>query len=244
MSDSAAEAEAALAFAGARPVMHVATVGAQLRSLQDTAEAMCWAAGVTPTGRKLDQQDERPHADVLLLVSGSHPVRQLPMASQLLPGSVHMLQRAVQLKQQGVLPQQLELWAVANPVTEPDASYTEQKVNTWVLLDGCVGSCTARTAAAGWLLCPVKMEACSVHVSCGVGCSTLDYRSSRGSDLHTAVTGLVAVHQCDDVCTARMLIFLHVCVLCCAVLCCAAAFADGCWCAGHPHTAAARLACL
>jgi hypothetical protein len=162
MSDSAAEAEAALAFAGARPVMHVATVGAQLRSLQDTAEAMCWAAGVTPTGQKLDQQDERPHADALLLVSGSHPVRQLPMASQLLPGSVHMLQRAVQLKQQGVLPQQLELWAVANPVTEPDASYTEQKVNRWVLLDGCVGSCTARTAAAGWLLfrCRWKHAVC------------------------------------------------------------------------------------
>jgi hypothetical protein len=97
----------------------------------------------------LDQQDERPHANALLLVSGSHPVRQLPMASQLLPGSVHMLQRAVQLKQQGVLPQQLELWAVANPVTEPDASYTEQKVNTWVLLDGCVGSCTARNSSSG-----------------------------------------------------------------------------------------------
>jgi hypothetical protein len=128
MSDSAAEAEAALAFAGARPVMHIATVGAQLRSLEDTAEAMCWAAGVTPSGRKLTDHDSRPHADALLLVSGSHPVRQLPMVSQLLPGSVKMLHRGAQLKQQGVLPAHLELWAVANPVTEPDASYTEQKV--------------------------------------------------------------------------------------------------------------------
>lgn len=67
-------------------------------------------------------------SDALLLVSGSHPVRQLPMASQLLPGSVKMLQRGQQLKAAGVLPQQLELWAVANPVTERDASYTEQKV--------------------------------------------------------------------------------------------------------------------
>jgi hypothetical protein len=50
------------------------------------------------------------------------------MASQLLPGSLKMLQRGAQLKQQGVLPAQLELWAVANPVTERDASYTEQKV--------------------------------------------------------------------------------------------------------------------
>lgn len=128
MSESAAEAEAALAFAGARPVMHIATVGAQLRTLEDTAEAMCWAAGVTPSGCKLEEDDSRPHADALLLVSGSHPVRQLPMASQLLPGSVKMLQRGMQLKQQGVLPQQLELWAVANPVIEQDASYTEQKV--------------------------------------------------------------------------------------------------------------------
>lgn len=128
MSESAAEAEAALAFAGARPVMHIATVGAQLRSLEDTAEAMCWAAGVTPSGHKLPEEEHRPHADALLLVSGSHPVRQLPMASQLLTGSVGMLQRGTQLKQQGVLPPQLELWAVANPVTERDASYTEQKV--------------------------------------------------------------------------------------------------------------------
>lgn len=128
MADSAAEAEAALAFAGARPVMHIATVGAQLRSLEDTAEAMCWAAGVTPVGRKLTVDDSRPHAEALLLVSGSHPVRQLPMASQLLPGSLKMLQRGAQLKKQGVLPAQLELWAVANPVMERDASYTEQKV--------------------------------------------------------------------------------------------------------------------
>lgn len=130
LSDSAAAAEAVLFEVGARPVMHIATVGAQLRSLEDTAEAMCWAAGVTPSGKQLKQEDHRPHADALLLVSGSHPVRQLPMAAQLLPGSVKMLQRGTQLKQQGVLPQQCELWAVANPVIERDASYTEQKVST------------------------------------------------------------------------------------------------------------------
>lgn len=139
MSDSAAAAEAALAAAGAKPVLHVATVGAQLRSLEDTAEAMCWAAGVTPSGKQLAPDDHRPHADALLLVSGSHPMRQLPLAAQLLPGSVKMLQRGAQLKQAGVLPPHLELWAVANPVTEPDASYTEQKVGGYLCLN--VWSC-------------------------------------------------------------------------------------------------------
>lgn len=147
MSDSAAEAEAALAFAGARPVMHIATVGAQLRSSEDTAEAMCWAAGVTASGCKLPEEDHRPHADALLLVSGSHPVRQLPMASQLLTGSVGMLQRGTQLKQQGVLPPQLELWAVANPVTERDASYTEQKVGQTAHRAASVCSAAGRAAA-------------------------------------------------------------------------------------------------
>jgi hypothetical protein len=156
MSDSAAAAEAVLFEVGARPVLHVATVGAQLRSLADTAEAMCWAAGVTPSGKQLKQEDHRPHADALLLVSGSHPVRQLPMAAQLLPGSVKMLQRGTQLKHQGVLPQQCELWAVANPVIERDASYTEQKVSSgwpegarvqaardsWCQAHGCFTWCT------------------------------------------------------------------------------------------------------
>jgi hypothetical protein len=128
LSDSAAAAEEALAAAGRSPVLHVATVGAQLRSLADTQEAMCWAAGVTVTGTRMREQEHRPHADALLLVSGSHPVRQLPMLPRLLPGSVQMLAAAEGLKRTGVLPQQLELWAVANPVTERDASYTEQKV--------------------------------------------------------------------------------------------------------------------
>jgi hypothetical protein len=72
--------------------------------------------------------EHRPHADALLLVSGSHPVRTLPLLQQFLPGSVAMLRQAAQLKQRGVLPQQMALWAVANPVMEPDAAYTEQKV--------------------------------------------------------------------------------------------------------------------
>lgn len=149
MSDSAAATEAALAAAGARPIMHVATVGAQLRGLTDITQAMCLAAGVSPDGSRLAEQHHTPHADALLLLSGSHPVRQLPLMRQVLPGSVQMLQQAVQLKQQGVLPQQLELWAVANPVIEQDASYTEQKVGEGWMTEGSVTQGSVRMGAGG-----------------------------------------------------------------------------------------------
>ncbi|WIA29974.1 hypothetical protein OEZ86_000072 [Tetradesmus obliquus] len=123
-----ASCEEAMDSQGLKPVLHVATVGAQLSSMADISDAMCTAAGVTPSGVRREASEHRPHADALLLVSGSHPVRTLPLLQQFLPGSVAMLRQASQLKQRGVLPQQLQLWAVANPVMEPDASYTEQKV--------------------------------------------------------------------------------------------------------------------
>jgi hypothetical protein len=125
---SASSASSSLQGANNKPVLHVATVGAQLRSVADAADSMCAAAGVTPSGRRLQQADHSPHADALLLVSGSHPARQLPFAQQLLPGTLALLQRGSALQQAGVLPPGLELWAVANPLTERDASYTEQKV--------------------------------------------------------------------------------------------------------------------
>jgi hypothetical protein len=130
MATAAEQAESALSAAGAKPVLHVATVGAQLRSMADAADSMRYAAGVTASGRRAAASEHRPHADALLLVSGSHPMRQLPLAAQLLPGTLALLQRGVALRAQGMLPPELELWAVANPVTERDASYAEQKVRT------------------------------------------------------------------------------------------------------------------
>eukprot|EP00878_Enallax_costatus_P012178 GHUV01012718.1.p1 GENE.GHUV01012718.1~~GHUV01012718.1.p1 ORF type:complete len:255 (+),score=82.65 GHUV01012718.1:85-849(+) len=121
-------AEQAIAAAGVKPVLHVATVGAQLNSMAQILDTMCAAAGVTAAGDTVPQPEHKPHADALLLVSGSHPFRQLPLLRQVLPSSVKMLQHASKLKQQHILPQQLSLWAVANPVTEKDASYTESKV--------------------------------------------------------------------------------------------------------------------
>lgn len=67
-------------------------------------------------------------ADALLLVAGSHPVRSLPGTRQLLPGSVALLQLASRLRLQGQIPSGTQLWAVANPNVEPDASGVERKV--------------------------------------------------------------------------------------------------------------------
>lgn len=129
MTDIAAS-EQAIKSHGLKPVLHVATVGAQLRRMDDISVSLCTAAGVTASGEVQAPSEHQPHADALLIVSGSHPVRQLPLLQQLLPNSVAILKHAMQLKRQGVLPASVALWAVANPVTERDASYTEQKVST------------------------------------------------------------------------------------------------------------------
>eukprot|EP00879_Flechtneria_rotunda_P013090 GHRR01013670.1.p1 GENE.GHRR01013670.1~~GHRR01013670.1.p1 ORF type:complete len:433 (+),score=155.26 GHRR01013670.1:292-1590(+) len=111
-----------------QPALRVVTVGAQLKSMGSITEALCTAAGFTTAGYPATTASPGASVSALLLVSGSHPFRQLPMVQQLLPGSVAMLKHASQLKQQGILPANLALWAVANPVTEKDASYTEQKI--------------------------------------------------------------------------------------------------------------------
>jgi 5,10-methylenetetrahydrofolate reductase len=63
------------------------------------------------------------------MVSGSHPFRSLPFMSSLLQhNSTWLLQQASQMRASGDLPASTQLWAVANPVTEPDAALLERKV--------------------------------------------------------------------------------------------------------------------
>lgn len=52
----------------------------------------------------------------------------LLLLHRLLYNSVHLLHAATRLKQKGVLPPDLQLWAVANPVTEPSAALAAAKV--------------------------------------------------------------------------------------------------------------------
>ena len=81
---------------------NVRTVAAQCRSRSELQRLMQQAAG-------------EGGADALLLVSGSHPARQLPLAASLLPNSVALLQAGVRMREAGELPAALSLWAVENP---------------------------------------------------------------------------------------------------------------------------------
>ena len=58
----------------------------------------------------------REEVQALLCVSGGHPVRQLPLMDRLLPSSCDLLTAANELKQNGLLPDRLDLWAVENPL--------------------------------------------------------------------------------------------------------------------------------
>lgn len=83
------------------PRFTVTTVAAQCRSREQLRTRMTAAA--------------RSGAAALLLVSGSHPARHLPFADRLLQNSVVMLRDALTMRQQGMLPPELSLWAVENP---------------------------------------------------------------------------------------------------------------------------------
>lgn len=89
----------------------VRTVAAQCRSRKDIQERMraaCFPADAMSTP-----------ASALLLVSGSHPARQLPLASTWLQNSMAMLQDAKAMRAAGYLPPDVSLWAVENPLVNP-----------------------------------------------------------------------------------------------------------------------------
>jgi hypothetical protein len=92
-------------------------VGAQLRPAQELlqlVESAC--SGPAAAG-------------ALLMVSGSHPARSLPLVRGLLRrDSTWLLQQASALRARGALPPGTQLWAVGNPVTEPGAALLERKV--------------------------------------------------------------------------------------------------------------------
>ncbi|KAK9841276.1 hypothetical protein WJX74_003007 [Apatococcus lobatus] len=99
--------------------MTVRTVAAQAFSTAELSykmEAACGAA---------DEPDlqQKPPADALLFVSGSHPVRQLnqilPASNRWLSSSVDLLKTAAQMKQAGDLPPDVQLWATENPNVNP-----------------------------------------------------------------------------------------------------------------------------
>ncbi|KAG2453881.1 hypothetical protein HYH02_002087 [Chlamydomonas schloesseri] len=99
----------------------VITVAANLRSTMEIEQRVVEAAGdgaVAAGGQR---------ADVLLCVSGSHPVRTLPGVSSLLRSSLDTLRLADRLRQAGYIPPSTQLWVVANPNTERGAGLLERK---------------------------------------------------------------------------------------------------------------------
>jgi hypothetical protein len=118
----------------------VATVAAQVRSPEELERRLVLAAGAAASGGG--------GADALLLVSGSHPLRSIPPLAAAVAGarvdSLDLLRTAARLRDDpllaavmgggggdhhhhGRLPRGLALWAVANPVTERDASRSAAK---------------------------------------------------------------------------------------------------------------------
>ncbi|GIL79859.1 hypothetical protein Vretimale_12444 [Volvox reticuliferus] len=104
-----------------RGALKVITIAANLRSEYDIERRLVAAAGdgVEAAGGQ--------RANVLLCVSGSHPVRTLPLVSRFLCSSLDTLRLAQRLRQRGYIPSATQLWVVANPNTERSAALLEAK---------------------------------------------------------------------------------------------------------------------
>lgn len=114
------------------PTFVVRTVAAQVRSLGSVKARIQRAAGVGPGGKPLNETEneedgngERPHSpDALLLLSGGHPARSLWSPTD----SLEMLRAAVELREKGLIPRDIELWGVANPLIERPERAAVEKV--------------------------------------------------------------------------------------------------------------------
>ena len=96
----------------------------QLRSRAALEAHLLQRAGCSPGDARAGAA-----ADALLLVSGSHPLRDLLAPMGLLPGALLSLRAAAALRAAGRLPPSLSLWAVANPLTE-DAARSAAKASS------------------------------------------------------------------------------------------------------------------
>jgi len=103
----------------------VQTVAAQVRSLAQIKDLMRFACRVGNYGSP---------ADALLLVSGSHPARGLPLKAFGYPDSVVMLQEASLMRQLGELPSTVSLWAVENPRLPPERLHRKLSAGAEVIL--------------------------------------------------------------------------------------------------------------
>lgn len=98
----------------------VPTIAAQCRSRQEL--------------RKLIRE-KGATADAMLLLSGSHPGRQLDFANTVFPSSFELLQMARQMRSKEEIPAGISLWAVENPMTSsPDRLRAKAESGAEVIL--------------------------------------------------------------------------------------------------------------
>eukprot|EP00884_Botryococcus_braunii_P021135 jgi/Botrbrau1/7705/Bobra.0159s0140.2 len=95
----------------------VRSVGIQ--SYLDVRKRLVAAAGLDSNG---DPLQAVRGANALLLVSGSHPVRQILQPLRLVGSSVDVLKMATAMRQQGDLPPSISLWATENPLVNDPSS--------------------------------------------------------------------------------------------------------------------------
>mmetsp|Transcript_28064 Transcript_28064/g.51815 ORF Transcript_28064/g.51815 Transcript_28064/m.51815 type:complete len:410 (-) Transcript_28064:387-1616(-) len=117
--DELAEKKSYTTANGAKKVV---AMPAQLRSLREI-ESRILELTSSPSFETSGQP-----ADVLLCVSGTHPIRTLPLVSRCLEDSISVLKAVHRLKRKGLIPSQTETWVVANPNCELDASRLERKI--------------------------------------------------------------------------------------------------------------------
>ncbi|GBG64279.1 hypothetical protein CBR_g41199 [Chara braunii] len=106
---------------GSEPCMQIWTVPAQLRSRDEVQ------ADMAARGRQIASHSR---GGALLLVSGGHPMRKAPFAEHWLPtNSFKMLREGHRMRREGILPPQIELWAVENPYVNHPSRF-EKKLET------------------------------------------------------------------------------------------------------------------
>lgn len=88
---------------------HVQTLAAQTCTHKQMRQRMLDACNCSNLSSK-------PPADALLLLSGSHPLRQLPWADRWMTNSLQTLKLAHELRLAGDLPTDVSFWAVENPL--------------------------------------------------------------------------------------------------------------------------------
>lgn len=89
---------------------HVQTLAAQTYSQKQMRQRIIEAC-ICPPGSM-----QQP-ADALLLLSGSHPLRQMPLSDRWFTNSIQTLKMASEMRCAGDVPPHVALWAVENPLT-------------------------------------------------------------------------------------------------------------------------------